>query len=611
MTSSTRLSYITGLDGIRAVAVMAVLFYHANAPWALGGFLGVETFFVLSGFLITSLLLIEWQSTGSLSLKNFWLRRARRLLPAVWLLLAVLPVLAIFFARDALPRLKEDIPAALLYITNWVYIVREVPYFEAFGRPPLLQQLWSLAVEEQFYLLWPLILLFLLHTVKNNRFGLLTTTSMMIMISSLWMATLYRPDADPLRVYYGTDTRAGGFLVGALLAMVWSPRQEVPKVRRRIPEVLGWSGLVALLILYNRLNEFQPFLYQGGILVTALASALLIVGASSPMTLLGKILETRLLRWIGSRSYSIYLWHWPVFMLTRPGFDLQFSELFIRVGQIVITFGLAELSYRWIETPVRRHGFRASLRSLQGTFKRWPIPRKLGLGAGVVSASLLLLWQSSIHQITNQVTDEIPPIPNATSVTASNMVHTKQRSAKTEAVLPLLTDVHSTLTPTPAVDVPRVTLIGDSIMQGATPMIEDVLGEDIYIDAARKRRMEDVPALIETLYQEEHLSHVVVIHLGSNRPFEDSVFDEVMKGLLAHQVERVIFINVHRPIGWEYYINREFVKDVERWPQAELIDWNALAQHEQGWFIRDQTHLSYAGSKAYVAAIKQELESIP
>lgn len=141
MTSSKRLSYITGLDGIRAIAVIAVLFYHANRPWALGGYLGVETFFVLSGFLITWLLLTEWQSTGSIRLKNFWLRRARRLLPAVWLLLAILPILAIFFARDAMPRLKEDIPAALLYITNWVYIVREVPYFESFGRPPLLQKL--------------------------------------------------------------------------------------------------------------------------------------------------------------------------------------------------------------------------------------------------------------------------------------------------------------------------------------------------------------------------------------------------------------------------------------------------------------------------------------
>src|SRR5215207_10317300 len=201
MTSPNRLSYITGLDGIRAVAVIAVLCYHANSPWALGGFLGVETFFVLSGFLITSLLLVEWQQTGRIDLRNFWLRRARRLLPAVWLLLLILPVLATFFARDALPRLKEDIPAALFYITNWVYIVREVPYFEAFGRPPLLQQLWSLAVEEQFYLLWPLILLFLLRTLKNNRYKLLFAIMIMTALSTVWMAALYSPALDPLRVY--------------------------------------------------------------------------------------------------------------------------------------------------------------------------------------------------------------------------------------------------------------------------------------------------------------------------------------------------------------------------------------------------------------------------
>src|SRR5688572_21522424 len=207
MTSSNRLSYITGLDGIRAVAVMAVLFYHANFPWALGGFLGVETFFVLSGFLITSLLLAEWQGTNRIDLKAFWLRRARRLLPAVWFLLLTLPALAMLFAHDALLRLQEDIPAALFYITNWVFILREVPYFEAFGRPPLLQQLWSLAVEEQFYLLWPLILLFLLRISKNNRSKLLLVflaTLAMTALSTAWMAALHSPGLDPLRVYYGT-----------------------------------------------------------------------------------------------------------------------------------------------------------------------------------------------------------------------------------------------------------------------------------------------------------------------------------------------------------------------------------------------------------------------
>jgi peptidoglycan/LPS O-acetylase OafA/YrhL len=291
MTSPARLSYLTGLDGIRAVAVMAVLCYHANYPWALGGFLGVETFFVLSGFLITSLLLTEWQATNNIDLKQFWMRRARRLLPAVWLLLLALPVLAVLFARDALPRLQEDIPAALFYITNWMYIVREVPYFEAFGRPPLLQQLWSLAVEEQFYLLWPLILLFLLRTIKDNRYKLLLATCAMTALSTVWMAALYAPDLDPLRVYYGTDTRAAGFLVGAMLAMIWSPSPSVGTSGSGFFEAAGWAGLFAVLVLYNKLNEFQPFLYRGGTLVAALASALLIVGASCPGTRIGRLLE--------------------------------------------------------------------------------------------------------------------------------------------------------------------------------------------------------------------------------------------------------------------------------------------------------------------------------
>ena len=607
MTSSNRLSYITGLDGIRAVAVMAVLLYHANAPWALGGFLGVETFFVLSGFLITSLLWMEWQSTGGLSLKNFWLRRARRLLPAVWMLLAILPILAIFIARDALPRLKEDIPAALLYITNWVYIVREVPYFEAFGRPPLLQQLWSLAVEEQFYLLWPLILLFLLRKGGPSRFGVLTVTSVMIAMSSVWMAVLYNPNADPLRVYYGTDTRAAGFLVGALLAMIWSPSQASPTANRWALEGLGWSGLIALVILYNQLNEFQPYLYRGGILVTAIASSLVIMGSSVSTTLLSKLLETRPLRWIGSRSYSIYLWHWPIFMLTRPGFDTQLPELLVRLGQVAMTFGLAELSYRWIESPVRQYGFRASLRALQAGVRQWSTPQKLGLGAGILSASLLVIWQGATYPTPENSVEAIPTQPSVSSIDGVYATPTNFPSVRAQPAQGLSTDLHTTTATTSAANLPRVTLIGDSIMQGATPMIEDVLGANIYIDAARKRKMEDVPDLVESLYRKGHLAHIVVIHLGSNRPFEDSVFDEVMKRLLAHRVERVIFINVHRPIGWEYYINQKFVKDVARWPQAELIDWNGLAQHEQGWFIKDQTHLSYYGSKAYVEAIQAKL----
>ncbi|MGZ9166542.1 MAG: acyltransferase family protein, partial [Anaerolineales bacterium] len=457
------------------------------------------------------------------------------------------------------------------------------------------------------YLLWPLILLFLLRILKGNRYGLLFATIVMIALSTVWIAALYSPDAEPLRIYYGTDTRAAGFLVGAMLAMVWSPRQASRQLGYRFVEALGWAGLLALIILYNQLNEFQPFLYRGGILVTALASALLIVGASTPTTWISRLLEIRVLRWIGSRSYSIYLWHWPVFMLTRPGLDLELPTLFIRIGQATVTFALAELSYRWIETPVRQQGFRASLRALQETFRGWPVPQKLGVGTAIISASALLIWQGMLHPVTASAPLEEMPLVQATST--SNAI--RPTATKPEPVVSQPTrDSRNPIpsTATPALDLPSVTFIGDSIMQGAAPMFDDVFGEDVYLDAARKRKMEDVPALVKTLSREGHLSQVVVIHLGSNRPFEDPVFDDVMESLLAHDVERVIFINVHRPIGWEYYINQKFAEGVKRWPQAELIDWEAMAHSEQGWFIRDQTHLSYAGSEAYVAAIQAKLD---
>jgi hypothetical protein len=322
-------------------------------------------------------------------------------------------------------------------------------------------------------------------------------------------------------------------------------------------------------------------------------------------------LETPVLRWIGSRSYSIYIWHWPILMLTRPGFDINLPALPVRIGQIALTFFLAELSYRRVESPVRQHGFGASIRSLQATFRGWTVFQKLGAGAGILSVSLLLVWQGSIHQVTaspplGEISSTPSPLPGSLLAATATppFVSTQTSSGAPETLV-------GTLTATPGDAGPRATLIGDSIMQGAAPMIEDVLGSDVYLDAARKRKMEDVPAVVETLDESGHLARVVVIHLGSNRPFEDSVFDEVMRTLLAHRVERVIFINVHRPIGWEYYVNQKFVKDVARWPQAELIDWHALSQHEQGWFISDQTHLSYYGSRAYVNAIKQKLETNP
>jgi hypothetical protein len=296
-------------------------------------------------------------------------------------------------------------------------------------------------------------------------------------------------------------------------------------------------------------------------------------------------------------------------MLTRPGVDLPLPTLWLRIGQVILTFILAEFSYRWVETPFRQSGFRASLFSLQVAFRRWSVPQRLGVGAGLVSASLLLIWQGTLQPVTASPPLEETPVAENSSVTEPFRVTPTETPLKHEPTPDSIPQPR--MTATPRVDLPRVTLIGDSIMQGAAPMIEDVLGEDIYIDAERKRKMEDVPALVRALAGEGHLSRVVVIHLGSNRPFEASVFDDVMEALLAHDVERVIFVNVHRPIGWEYYINQKFAEAVSRWPQAELIDWDSLAHGKQEWFIRDGTHLSYAGSEAYVNVIQVKLQSSP
>jgi hypothetical protein len=291
----------------------------------------------------------------------------------------------------------------------------------------------------------------------------------------------------------------------------------------------------------------------------------------------------------------------------------------------VITFGLAELSYRWIETPIRHQGFRSSFRSWQADFKQWSILQKVGVGAGIFSVGLLLVWQSFVPLPETSLVNI--PVLQSTSISIDNVSNSATPATSRNTSLAPSTSIPAhptrasqnpgqTFLSTPIVvteegNFPRVTFIGDSIMQGTIPMMEDVLGQGIYIDAARKRRMEDVPALIEILAEEEHLSETVVIHLGSNRPFEAPIFDQVMELLLAHQVKRIIFINVHRPIGWEYHINKQFSEGIARWPQAELIDWEALAHSRQEWFIKDQTHLSYKGSQAYVTAIQEKLEKTP
>ena len=334
--------YMPGLDGLRALAVLAVIAYHLQPGWAQGGLLGVGVFFTLSGYLITDLLLGQRDAVGHLRLGNFWLRRARRLLPALFLMLAVVVAWVTLLDRSQLPALRGDVLAAALYVSNWWNIFRHASYFSNFGPPPPLDHLWSLAVEEQFYLVWPFLLWLGLRYVRG-RYRLAGLTLVGAALSATVMALLYQPGVDPTRVYEGTDTRAFGLLVGAALAMVWPSRRLGAglSVRRRLLlDGAGVVGLVVIALLIWRTDQYSVFLYRGGMVLLSVATVLVVAALAHPASWLGPALGWKPLRWLGVRSYGIYLWHWPIIVLTTPT-EQRGVNLSLGVLQVGATIAVA------------------------------------------------------------------------------------------------------------------------------------------------------------------------------------------------------------------------------------------------------------------------------
>ncbi len=350
------MGYQPGLDGIRALAVAAVLLFHADFRWIPGGFLGVDVFFVVSGYLITSLLLEERRGSMTNDLKQFWLRRARRLLPALLAMTTVTCTYAAVFVPDALYHLRRDVLAALTYSTNWWLIASHQSYFDALGRPPLLRHLWSLAVEEQWYLLWPLVFVGAITLVRGRVERLVLPLIVAAVASSVWMAILFDPGADASRVYFGTDTHISGLLLGAAAAMVWTPWRWPHAAGRHLVklDLFGWLALVLLAVVMLRYGEDSTLLYRGGFFVVALLSLVVVAVSVHPGALtLRAALSLPPLRYLGSRSYGLYLWHWPVFMVTRHQ-DYPWMDQRLRTAlQFAVTLALTEVSFRLVERPIR------------------------------------------------------------------------------------------------------------------------------------------------------------------------------------------------------------------------------------------------------------------
>ena len=382
------LPYLAGLDGLRALAVIAVVLYHAGVDFVPAGFLGVEIFFVISGYLITSLLLSEHAATSAVSLRRFWMRRARRLLPALFLLVAVVLTYFAIFLPGEVAMVRGDALAAVGYVSNWAFILRDTPYFEQVGRPSPLLHLWSLAIEEQFYVIWPPLFVGLM--ALRGRALLFAAIVAGIVGSSVLMAVLYEPFADVSRVYYGTDTRAAGLLFGAALAVVWragalpAPRGRVvawlfyasglARLLRVSLDIAGLAALAGLAYIVVTFNSFQPALYLGGFALVSALTVIVIAAAVAPGGRLGRVLGVAPLRAVGLRSYSIYLWHWPIFIVTRPGIDVSLGEIELLAVRLALTLLLAEISYRFVEMPIR-HGALGRIwawtRTRDGWLRQW------------------------------------------------------------------------------------------------------------------------------------------------------------------------------------------------------------------------------------------------
>ncbi len=608
--TSGKLGYRPSLDALRAISVIAVVLYHAGIPWMPGGFLGVEVFFVVSGFLITTLLVEERHHTGAISLRNFWFRRARRLLPALYLLLIVVPGLALVFYRDAVSRLGGDVIAALLYVSNWWQIFLDESYFEQAGRPPLLRHLWSLAVEEQFYILFPIFFAWML-----KRHGRLRTRNVLIGMSigsAVWMAYLYSPDTDPSRVYYGTDTRLSGLLLGAVLALIWSPWRTRGQASRSAGPMLDISGALALggvIWFFLRVNEWDPFIYRGGFLLLDVICIVLIATLVHPASRLSKLMGIPPLVWIGMRSYSIYLWHWPIFVVTRPGQDISLTGWPLFVLRITLTLVVAEISFRYVETPVRAGAIGKYIARMQSspTQERIPLQRNFLLGVAGLGTVILLIAGGLIVASGNEESSDADELAQAvlgdavSATTVAPSVDTGPTSAAPgdpPASAPAETIPISTETyPTNAV------AVGDSVMLGAAGTMGDVM-PGIRVDAAISRQFIDVVDAVEWFDTSDNMPGPAIVQFGNNGITREGRLVEMLESLGDR---KIIVVNAKVARPWEREANRRTEAAAAKFDNVIVVDWYSVAAEHPEYMVSDGTHLTKEGMRVYSQMIGSEL----
>ena len=569
---STR--HISSIDGLRAIAVTAVVLYHLGISWIPGGFLGVDLFFVISGYVITRLILDSINQSSALDLRAFYAARIRRIFPGFIFMVICTIIFIGVWAPEAIKRFLSDLPYALTGTINWLLVARNQDYFETIGRPPLLQHTWSLAVELQFYLIWPIILLTVLKYFGKKNIARIALIIAMISGTTLFFVSLQLDQANAKQIshiYFGTDTHSLGLFLGAALAVSWIPQNLSANIEKRAQDVIdaiGVVGLLGLISVFLFIDQSNASLYRIAFPLAGIFGCLVIISLVHPASRFAPLISTAPFRWIGQRSYGIYIWHWVIFQVTRPSVDLSGQTWALYLARVLLVLALADISLRWVEIPFRQGVVQNWFRGMKYRSSKVRLRQQLSVISSIV-ITLAITTSISVQAITKS--DQV-----ANELLAQNSEPTK-----------VTEDLASTT---------GLWVTGDSVILGIRSKLE--AKQHISLVNARVGRQAPELLAVMRVDQTSVPESPVVFNLGNNNALSEPIVVEIFE-ILKNQPQ-IIVVNTAVPRSWKDANNAIISSVAARYPNVIVIDWNKISTGRPELFAPDGVHLSPAGSDVYV-----------